>query len=96
MEPIEQLLVAVSVLLGLILLVVFLKKRGYAQFNLSAPGRRGKNMEVVERLSLTAQHSLHLVRVNGDLLLVSVSPTVCNLLKSDMPAPRQFSQESTQ
>ena len=88
MEPLEQLLAVATVLLGLVLLVLFLRKRGFAQFKFStATGGRARNMELIERLPLTAQHSLHLVRVNGDLLVLSVSATGCTLLKdTSLPA----------
>lgn len=44
--------------------------------------RRGAELEVVERLALTAQHSLYLVRVADRALLVAVHGTGCTLLES--------------
>jgi flagellar biogenesis protein FliO len=46
---------------------------------------------VIDRLALTPQHSLHLVRLADRTLLVGLSPQGCNLLESGpsatMPAP---------
>jgi flagellar biogenesis protein FliO len=58
-----------------------LKKRGAASFRIpgisvSAPRR----LEVVERISLGPQHSLHLVRAGDRLLLVATAPNSCQLL----------------
>src|SRR5262245_19430131 len=38
-------------------------------------------MQSLERISLTPQHSLHLVRVAGRVLLVAVSPGGCSVLE---------------
>ena len=40
----------------------------------------GRKLESVERLVLTPQHSLHLVRVGGQELLVATHPQGCTLL----------------
>ena len=58
-----------------------LKRRGAASFRIpgistSAPRR----LEVVERISLGAQHSLHLVRADDRLILVATAPNSCQLL----------------
>ena len=37
-------------------------------------------MKVVERLPLTAQHSLYLVEIEGGTLLVATSPAGCAIL----------------
>lgn len=41
-----------------------------------------KSMVAVERLSLTAQHTLHIVRVNGQEFLVATHPQGCSLIQS--------------
>jgi flagellar biogenesis protein FliO len=41
-------------------------------------------MEVLERVSLGPQHSLHLVRVSDRILLIGTAPSACTLL--DTPA----------
>jgi flagellar biogenesis protein FliO len=37
-------------------------------------------LQSIERLPLTPQHSLHLVRVAGRTVLIAVSPGGCSLL----------------
>jgi flagellar biogenesis protein FliO len=37
-------------------------------------------LQSIERLPLTAQHSLHLVRVAGRVILIAVSPGGCSVL----------------
>ena len=44
--------------------------------------RGGARLEVVERLPLTAQHTLHLVRVADRALLVAVHTSGCSLIDS--------------
>ena len=39
-------------------------------------------MELLERLPLTQQHSLHLIRVADRLVLVGVSPSTCAALET--------------
>lgn len=53
-----------------------LQRRGWVRMGGLSGNSRGKprRMETVERLVLTSQTSLHLVRVDGKLLLVSSSP----------------------
>ncbi len=41
---------------------------------------RGRSLEAVERLALTPQHSLHLVRIGGREVVVATSPQGCTLL----------------
>jgi flagellar biogenesis protein FliO len=42
----------------------------------------GRRLESLERLSLTPQHALHLVRIGERTLLVSSSPSGCAVLES--------------
>jgi flagellar biogenesis protein FliO len=48
------------------------------------PGRpaaqKGGSIETVQRMALTPQHSLHLVRINGRELVVATHPHGCALL----------------
>ncbi|MFB3826441.1 MAG: FliO/MopB family protein [Bryobacteraceae bacterium] len=55
----------------------WLRRRGVA---LPARGRR--RLEAVERLPLAAQHALVLVRVNGRMMLIGLSPGGCTVLES--------------
>src|SRR5262249_17274129 len=47
------------------------------------PGRvkRTRCLESLERLALTPQHSLHLVRVSEKVVLIALSPSGCTLLE---------------
>ena len=44
------------------------------------PAGRGRSLESVERLALTPQHSLHLVRIGGREVVVATHPQGCALL----------------
>jgi flagellar biogenesis protein FliO len=81
MEGMQQ---ALSVFLVLALLggaLWWLRSRGMAVFALKASGvGKGRTMKVVERLSLTPQHSLHLVRVDERTFLIAASPGGCSIL----------------
>jgi flagellar biogenesis protein FliO len=43
-------------------------------------GATPRRLEVIERLPLSAQHSLHLIRLDGRTLLLGLYPGGCNLL----------------
>ncbi len=45
-------------------------------------GRKGGRLEPLDRLSLTPQHSLHLVRVGNRAVLIGAHPAGCSLLES--------------
>ncbi|MBM3774749.1 MAG: flagellar biosynthetic protein FliO [Acidobacteria bacterium] len=80
MEVIQQI---GSVLLVLALLagtLWWLRRRGPAHFARAA--KRGRQLELVDRLPLGPQHSLHLVRIADRALLVAVSPSGCRLLET--------------
>jgi flagellar biogenesis protein FliO len=51
---------------------------GWWWWRKSAEGARA--LETVERLALTPQHALHLVRVHGRELVVATHPQGCTLL----------------
>jgi flagellar biosynthetic protein FliO len=78
----ENLSQSIAAFLVLVLLVAFLwamRRRGLANFNfaLTKSLAKQKAMQVVERLPLTASHSLHLVRVQDRVILIGVSPSSC-------------------
>lgn len=73
---------SIAAFLVVALLVAFLwamRRRGLASFNLALTKSLAKQkaMQVVERLPLTAHHSLHLVRVQDRVILIGVSPSSC-------------------
>jgi flagellar biosynthetic protein FliO len=73
-QPFTTIILVLALLGGALLL---LKKRGAASFR----GTAARRLEVVERVSLGPQHSLHLVRADTRLLLVATSSTSCQLLE---------------
>ena len=82
MEMFQQ-LVTVMVILGVLCGGLWvLKRKGWAQTTLRRSRTDGyPRLEVIDRLSLTPHHSLHLVRFADRTLLVGVSPNGCNLLE---------------
>jgi flagellar biosynthetic protein FliO len=81
MELAEQITMVLAVFALLGALLWFLKRRGFASLNL-APRRGGnaRRVEVLERVPLTPQHALHLVRVSDKVLLIGTAPSGCTLL----------------
>jgi len=77
-------LVAVFLVMSLLLLPLwYLRRRGWAFFQTRLQLRRShRRLELVEKLPLTPQHSLHVVRMDGRSLLIGVSPAGCALLES--------------
>ena len=85
METIRQVL-AVSFVLGLLAAALWwMRTKGRA--HVGWPRRRdagSRSLRVVERLSLTPHHSLHLVQMADRLMLIGVSPSGCSLLDSSI------------
>ena len=72
---------AVAAVLGLLGATLWwLRHRGIA---IPAVGRKRshRKLELVERLPLGPQHSLHLVRLGETMLLVAASPGGCRLIE---------------
>jgi len=89
MEILEQITMVfvVFAILGGMLWV--LRSKGMATFRMprKSSGTR-KQLELMERLPLTPNHSIHLVRFAGRSLLIGVAPGGCTLLeRSDAPDP---------
>jgi flagellar biosynthetic protein FliO len=87
---------SIAAFLVLVLLVAFLwamRRRGLASFNfaLTKSMAKQKAMQVVERLPLTAHHSLHLVRVEDRVILIGVSPSSCTQIDA-FPASKFLSE----
>lgn len=81
MELAEQITMVLAVFALLGALLWFLKRRGFASLSVgSRRGGRERRVEVLERVPLTPQHALHLVRVCGKVLLIGTAPTGCTLL----------------
>jgi flagellar biogenesis protein FliO len=86
MEVFEALAAVAGVLGSLAAALWWLRKRGWA---VPATGRRnaGRRLECLERLPLAPQHTLHLVRLGGRVLLLASTPAGCALLESG-PLPQ--------
>lgn len=83
-----------AVLLVLCLLggaVVWLKSRGWAQLT---GGNRHRQMELIERLPLSSQHALHLVRVGERVLLVASAPGGCEIARVGGAAVRRTEDQA--
>lgn len=84
MEALQQLWVVVVVLGVLCGGLWLLKRKGWAQTALRRTGDDGRpRLKILDRLPLTPQHSLHLVRWADRTLLIGLSPSGCNLLESN-------------
>lgn len=78
LQPIAAIVLVMALLAGVLIL---LRKRATATFRLpGASGPASRRLEVLERVSLSPQHALHLVRAGGRLLLVGTAPNSCQLL----------------
>jgi flagellar biogenesis protein FliO len=82
MESVQQAL-AVFAVLGLLGAALWwLRRKGMAQFAFKTPGGgKRRSIQVIERLTLTPQHSLHLVRVADRTMLIAASPSGCSILE---------------
>ncbi|SPE23295.1 hypothetical protein SBA3_1010010 [Candidatus Sulfopaludibacter sp. SbA3] len=81
MDTIQPILAAIFVLALLGGTLYWLRSKGLARFNGKGFSRQGtRQMQSLERLSLTPQHSLHLVSVGGRTLLIAVSPGGCSVV----------------
>ena len=87
--------------IGMVLLVFallgglfwFSHSRGLAAFRMGARrGGNGRHLEVLERVGLTPQHALHLVRVSDRTVLIATAPSSCTLL--DAPVNIESSTSS--
>jgi flagellar biogenesis protein FliO len=83
MEALQQLFAVAAVLAVLCGGLWLLKRKGWAQTAWRRAGEDGRpRLEVVDRLVLTPQHSLHLVCWADRTLLIALSPHSCELLES--------------
>lgn len=92
MESLQQILAVFFVLVLLGGTLYWLRTRGMARFSSGrfslgsfslgvSGGAKTRRMQTIDRLSLTPQHSLHLVRVDGRMLLIAVSPGGCSIIE---------------
>ncbi|MBC8167302.1 MAG: flagellar biosynthetic protein FliO [Bryobacteraceae bacterium] len=78
MDLLQGLTASILVFLVLAATIAFLRSRGLARFDI---GRKpaSRMLETVERLSLSPQHALHLVRIGDKLVVVASAPGGCNI-----------------
>jgi flagellar biosynthetic protein FliO len=81
MAELGQMSAVAGVLTLLALTLWFLRKRGLAHGG-PLRGKPARRLECLERLPLSPQHTLHLVRMGDTSLLVASSPHGCSLLHS--------------
>lgn len=82
MEEIQQAVVVIAVLMAMGVALYVLRSKGMVKFALKGIGNSStRRLQSIERLPLTAQHSLHLVRVAGRVILIAVSPGGCSVLE---------------
>ena len=79
MEAIQQMAV-VAVVLLLLGATLWLLRRGLAGVSLGSKAA-ARRIQCLERLSLGPQHTLHLVRVGENELLLASSPSGCSLVE---------------
>jgi flagellar biosynthetic protein FliO len=78
LQPILAVILVLSLLGGSLW---FLRRRGIASFRgFPAGTANARQLKVVERVPLGAQHALHLVRVGDKLMLVATAPGSCQVL----------------
>jgi len=85
METLRQAGTAAGVIVLLLVCLWWLKNKGIATPVWRGAKRPARRLESLERLPLTAQHTLHLVRWAGRELLIASSPSGCALVHADPP-----------
>lgn len=80
MEAIQQVLAVFAVFTLLGLSVFVLRKKGAGPLRLSGREPSLKRLQLIERLPLGPQHSLCLIRIDGQTVAISVSPAGCHPL----------------
>jgi len=80
MEFSEQ-LIGVVIVLGILAGSLWLlKRKGLIRTSIRYRGSGKPPLELIDRLSLTPHHSLHLVRLADRTILIGLSPNGCALL----------------
>lgn len=82
MEGIQQILGVIAVFGLLAATLWWLRRRGMAQIPGLSRRRKLSILQIVDRVPLAATHSLHLVRMADRAILLTVSPTGCQVLES--------------
>ena len=72
-----------------------LRKKGTVHINTGRARARGKLLESRERLALTAQHSIHLIRIGDREVAVAVHPGGVTMLCDAAPRPEPLMERAT-
>lgn len=95
LQPVAAVLLVLSLLGGVL---YFLRTRGVASFpNAAIPfGRQAspRQLKVVEKLPLGAQHALHLIRVGDRHILVATAPGSCQMMDASHESIRHAKEET--
>jgi flagellar biogenesis protein FliO len=81
METVRQVLAVLVVFAALGGAMWLLRRNPAAGFRSLVRKKTGR-METVERVSLSPQHALHLVRFDGRVLVIATHPSGCTLVES--------------
>jgi hypothetical protein len=82
MEYLQQTLAVLAVFGVLGGSLWWLRGRGFARFTIAAPKKNRGVLSQVERLPLSATHSLHLVRMADRAILIASWPGGCQAIES--------------
>ena len=82
MEGFRQILGVMAVFGLLAATLWWLRRRGLANVPALAQRRKVRILRIVDRVPLAPAHSLHLVRMADRAILLTVSPTGCQVLES--------------
>jgi flagellar biogenesis protein FliO len=86
MDSLQGILPVILVLALLAGVVIWLKRSGLPRLGVKLGGRaRSSRLQVLERLPLSPQHSLQLVRVADRGLLVAIHPGGCTVVGALSP-----------
>ena len=84
MDLLQSISTAGAVLLLLAAVLWLLRKKGLAQIALPGTVRLAdRRLQVLERVALTPQHALCLVRVEARTVLIATGPQSCALLQTE-------------
>ena len=91
MEILMQVLSAILVIGSLVLVVWALRRGGFWRLRVAGrKHRQARQLESLERLSLSPHHTLHLVRVGGGNILVALYSGGCTLLEVQPSTDRSY------
>ena len=82
MEGFQQILGVIAVFGLLAATLCWARRRGLAQVPALTQRRKGRILRIVDRVPLAPAHSLHLIRMADRAILLTVSPSGCQVLES--------------